>query len=184
MAKVMPLHEGQVGRNTLFTRLVRPHLKAMYRMAYRLTQSRVEAEDLVQETLASLIDHTGEMTRVNKLAPWLNKVLYRNFVDFYRRRLRSPIDGSKAWRGDMALMDELPGEGEHQITLARQRDLLKALEQLSSEQRDVVLLHDAEEYTALEVSSILGISLGTVKSRLHRGRRRLQALLEETPPPA
>lgn len=182
MAKVMPLFEGHVGRNTLFTRLVCPHLNAMYRMAYRWTMNRDDAEDLVQETLARLLSHTGEMSRVEKIKPWLIKVLYRNYVDFYRRRRRSPIDGENLWQGDLSLVEDAAGKGADQKILALQRDLLKALEKLSSDQRDVVLLHDAEEYTSMEIASILDIPVGTVKSRLHRGRQHLQSLIGESTP--
>lgn len=181
MTKILDLFQGRKARNDRFSRLVRPHLDLLYRMAYRWTQSRDDAEDLVQETLVKLVDHVGEMERVEKLSSWLIKVLYRNFVDLYRKRLRSPLDETHPWRADVSLIDELitrhRGEENAIKRLELQRDLLKALETLNAGQREVILLHDTEGYSAAEVSSILGISLGTVKSRLHRARLHLKNFL-------
>ena len=75
--------------------------------------------------------------------------------------------------------DALPGGSDDIRRLELQRDLVRAMEGLSDEQRDVILLHDAEGYSAAEVASILDISAGTVKSRLHRARAHLKNFLGE-----
>lgn len=173
-SKVIPLYPDPKDRNSLFTRLVRPHLQAMYRMAYRWTRNREDAEDLVQETLARLVERTDDLLELEKPGPWLIKVLYRNFVDFYRQRQRSPVQ-----RGDSDLSGELQSreKKEDARLLGLQRDLSKALETLQEDLRDVVLLHDTEGYSDAETAAILGIRVGTVKSRLHRARGRLKKFL-------
>lgn len=150
-------------------------------MAYRWTQNRDDTEDLVQETLTKLVRRVDDMERVEKLGPWLVKVQYRCFVDLYRKRSRSPSGEGGVWRADTDLLDEridtLPGGSDDIRRLELQRDLVRAMEGLSGEQRDVILLHDAEGYSATEVASILDISAGTVKSRLYRARAHLKNFL-------
>jgi RNA polymerase sigma-70 factor, ECF subfamily len=166
----------------IYIELLRPHVEILYRMAYRWTQNREDAEDLVQEILARLVDRVAEMQQVQQLRPWLIKVLYRRYVDLYRRQQRSPIDSEHEWTGDTTLLDqqlrEAPDDRDliHQLEL--QQVLLQGLQALDADQRDVVLLCDAEGYSILEVAEILEINVGTVKSRLHRARARLKNLLD------
>ncbi|MFI2811929.1 MULTISPECIES: RNA polymerase sigma factor [Microbulbifer] len=162
-----------------FTALVRPHLRLLHRMAYRWTQNNDEAEDLVQDILTRLFPRVDELERVDKLGPWLVRVLYRRFVDLYRRNANSPIDDSVEPSGDDALFDErLTVESEQLERLILQRELNRALSSIDSGWRDVVLLHDVEGYAVLEVAEILDLSVGTVKSRLHRARKKLRLALE------
>lgn len=182
MAKILALFRIQETRNRRFSELVHPHLHTLYRMAYRWTQSRQDAEDLVQETLIKLVDRIGEMERVEKLKPWLIKVLYRTFVDQHRKSGKSPGLNGSTWRGDVSqingLIDQLPDENINVLKrLELQRGLIRALETLNDDQRDIILLHDMEGYTAHEIGSILDISIGTVKSRLHRARAHLKRIL-------
>ncbi|WP_288132060.1 RNA polymerase sigma factor [Microbulbifer sp.] len=170
---------GRAAKEDRFTALVRPHLRLMHRMAYRWTQDRVDAEDLVQDVLTHLFPRTEELSAVEKLGPWLIKVLYRRYVDLFRRRARSPIDETVPCISDDAFFQEqLQDESNRYHQLELQRLLNRALVQLDETWRDVVLLHDVEGYTALEVAEILEISVGTVKSRLHRARKKLKSVLE------
>lgn len=168
-------------REDTFTALVRPHISAMYRMAYRWTQNGEEAEDLVQDVLTRMVPRLDELTRVEKLKPWLIKILYRRYVDLYRRRVNSPVDHDYDWHSDEGLFEpETAGRDDYERA-DLQRTLNKALETLDDNQRDVVLLHDVEGHTALDVADILEINVGTVKSRLHRARQKLKTALEVEP---
>jgi len=182
MAKIIDLFTKRRSRGK-FTDLVRPHLRVMYRMAYRWTQNREDAEDLVQEALVKLIDRSDEMLQIDKLRPWLIKVVYRCFIDSYRKRKRSPIGVAGAWHGDESLLDDLirrnPDEKDSIKQYEQQRMLLRALETLKEDQRNIILLHDAEGYSAAETAEILEISIGTVKSRLHRARQEIKKFLGE-----
>lgn len=158
-------------RRKSFTALIRPHLTAMYRAAWRWTRDRQTAEDLVQDVLLKLIDRTDEISRIEQLRPWLVRIVYRQFVDHYRRQQRSPVI--------LADLDEMntPADDDPVMLTDRQRQLTGALEGINADQRDAILLHDVEGYTAEEVATILEISIGTVKSRLHRGRHALRERL-------
>lgn len=182
-SSILPFRKAPEDR---FTALVRPHLDAMYRAAWRWTQHREEAEDLVQDVLIKAVGRVDEMERLDRLRPWLVKILYRRFVDLYRRQRRTPIDQEAGWQADGMLFDELLERvGDDTDAIARveqQRALVRGLEQLNDAQRDTVLLHDVEGYAALEVAEILEVSVGTVKSRLHRARGRLREFLDAGEP--
>lgn len=181
MAGIIGFFQSRAVREHRFSELVSPHIGSLYRMAYRWTQDRDDAEDLVQETLARLFRRVDDMERIEMLGPWLVKVLYRCFVDQYRKRSRTPEGDNHAWRADTELLDEelarRPEGADEARRLQLQRDLARALETLSDAQRDVILLHDTEGYSAVEVAAILEISTGTVKSRLHRAREQLKKFL-------
>ncbi|MEX2488209.1 MAG: RNA polymerase sigma factor [Pseudomonadales bacterium] len=173
MAKIIEIFRTRAARDRRFRELVQPHLKPMYRVAYRWAQNAEDAEDLVQETLTKVSGRIDEMEKIETRGPWLIKILYRSFVDFHRKRGRSPGDSPSNRDADSDLLDEELGNAANPDIARRlelQRDLLKALEVLNADQREVILLHDAEGYTATEVALILDISEGTVKSRLHRAR--------------
>lgn len=75
-----------------FEQLLEPHLHHLYQLAYRFCNNQADAEDLVQDVVVKLLPRTGEMARIEKLRPWLAKVLYRQFVDRYRQNERSPLN--------------------------------------------------------------------------------------------
>lgn len=182
MAKIIDFFQSRTVRERRFDELIRPHIRALYRMAYRWTQSPEDAEDLIQEALVKLVNRIGEMERVEKLRPWLIKILYRCFVDFHRKQGRTPLADNPGRGADTTLFEERIAESRpDQDSVKRlelQRDLVKALDTLDEDQWNVVLLHDTEGYTAAEIASILEISIGTVKSRLHRARSHLKSFLE------
>lgn len=168
----------------LFERLLRPHFARMYRLAFQFTRSIPDAEDLVQDVLVSLYQRCDELTRISDLQPWLARVIYNRFVDqrrsFLRRRLTSAFRSNTS--GDEeSILELIPSDGpgpEELAALASQLSQLgDALRHLNEEQRVVVLLHDKEGCSLEEIEQMTGTPLGTVKSRLHRGRARLRALL-------
>jgi len=166
-----------------FAELLRPHLDRLYRLAYRLTGAKSDAEDLLQNVLLKLYERSDELSSITDLGPWLGRVLYNRFIDDARKHARmrlSAIDpdslGPVAVDGscdcEVTQPDAL-AETEFSITQVQQ-----ALAVLSIEHRTVLLMHDAEGYKLHEIQTITGISLGTLKSRLHRARARLRGLLE------
>ncbi len=169
-----------------FEALVRPHLKPLYRIAYRMTGRHEDAEDLIQELLTKLYPRRHELIEVERLRPWMVRVMYRLFIDNRRRQSRSPvhlsIDNNPAV---IDSIDNLPAEhGDPETNIeeaTRIRQLLLAVEQLSEDHRSVLSLHDIEGYTLEEMQIILDCPIGTLKSRLHRARARLRALLDEKP---
>lgn len=170
-----------------FENLLRPQIGPLFRLAYRFTGSVADAEDLVQDVLIKLYPRTRELQAIEQLRPWLARVLYRQFVDFARKRGRTPsnpsADGAADEDGDP--MDRLPATGDGPEESAerslRHEHILEALERLNPEQRALLALHDVEGYSLEELEPLLDTPLGTLKSRLHRARRRLRALLPVEP---
>ena len=169
-----------------FEDLLRPQVEYLYRLAWRFTGSVADAEDLVQDVLLKLYPRTRELLDIERLRPWLAKVLYRQYIDFFRKRARSPlVELAADSEGEDDPLDTLPAPGdgpEDHAERGRLRErILAALERLSPEQRAVVTMHDVEGYSLEELETILETPLGTLKSRLHRARRRLRALLPMEP---
>lgn len=166
----------------LFERLLEPHLQILYRFAFRLTHSRPEAEDLFQDVLAKVFARLEELIDVDDPRPWLCRVLYNQFVDNRRRYARQRLVTVEEGQLPGGTVDALPGDPEPGPEgSAERRDNIRRLEaalaMLSDEHRSVVLLHDAEGYKLEEIQNITGDPVGTIKSRLHRARRRLREIL-------
>ncbi|MFP4616059.1 MAG: RNA polymerase sigma factor [Thiohalorhabdus sp.] len=168
-----------------FDALVRPHVDVLYRLAFRFTGSREEAEDLVQDLLVKLYPRTRELAAVEDLRPWLTRVLYRMFVDSHRKRRRRRVvpigEGREEAEGDPSdqMPSEAPGPEEEANARYTRARLQNALRQLGDHHRAVVALHDMEGYTLAELETLLEVPAGTLKSRLHRARARLRELLAE-----
>ncbi len=165
-----------------FERLVRPHFDRLYRLAWRLTGRKAEAEDLFQELLIKAFDKLDDLIGIEQPGPWLARVMYHLFIDeqrrFARRRLQTIEDGQLPGDG----LEGLPGSANPVHDNERMdniRQLDAALSRLSDEHRLVVLLHDAEGYKMTEIQALTGVPVGTVKSRLHRARARLREILTQ-----
>ncbi|MGQ0835501.1 MAG: RNA polymerase sigma factor [Gammaproteobacteria bacterium] len=169
-----------------FERLVRPHLRRLYRLAFRLTGNGPDAEDLLQNVLAKLFERADELSSIADLRPWTGRVLYNQYLDERRRsrarRLRMveprSVRQSEAVDPD-SLPAQAPGPDEDAAVALDMRRLERALETLSEEHRVVVLLHDAEGCSLEEIGVMTSAPVGTVKSRLHRARARLRQLFED-----
>jgi RNA polymerase sigma factor (sigma-70 family) len=167
-----------------FERLLRPHVPALYRSAYRWTGAVDRAEDLVQQLLVRLYPRLAELRGLDQVRPWALRVMYRIFVDELRRERASPVQFSESAADDDmpagqddAWVDAAPGPAELVEQQITQERLLSAWERLGKEHRAVLSMHDIEDYTLPELAQIMDIPLGTLKSRLHRARARLRELL-------
>ena len=188
MPPVSPYRRGRPAELN-FEDLVRPQVEYLYRLAWRFTGNVTDAEDLLQDVLIKVYPKTREMLAIQKLRPWLAKVLYHQYVDSVRQRKRSPVlelvSGSE---GEEDPLDKIPTtrEGpEQEAERAGQRDrILAAVRQLNPEQRALIAMHDVEGYSLEELERILETPIGTLKSRLHRARARLRALLPMEPFPS
>jgi RNA polymerase sigma-70 factor (ECF subfamily) len=162
---------------------MREHVPALYRAAYRWTGTVDRAEDLVQQLLVRLYPRLAELRELDRLRPWALRVMYRIFVDGIRRERASPVQfGAETVAEDVtgedeAWLDPGPGPAELAEQELTQERLVSAWERLGEDHRVVLSLHDIEDYSLPELSQIMDIPLGTLKSRLHRARARLRELL-------
>jgi RNA polymerase sigma-70 factor (ECF subfamily) len=166
--------------NIAFEKLVRPHFDRLYRLAWRLGGQKAEAEDLFQELLIKAYGKLDDLVGIDEPGSWLCRMMYNLFIDerrrFARRRMHTVEEGELDGDG----LAGLPGTDDparDNERLQRMQRLDTALSKLSDEHRLVVLLHDTEGYKLTEIQDLMGVPVGTVKSRLHRARTRLREIL-------
>jgi RNA polymerase sigma-70 factor (ECF subfamily) len=158
----------------------------VYRVARRLVSSREEAEDLVQETYARAFRSWRSFTPGTNLRAWLLRILTNLNIDRGRRKQRAP-DEQPLEEGDYFLYNRLEQstrdggnvDEERVVERLSQDDIVGALSAVPHDFRDVVVLVDIGDFTYQDAAQILDIPIGTVMSRLHRGRRILKRELAE-----
>jgi RNA polymerase sigma-70 factor (ECF subfamily) len=156
----------------------------VYRVARHLVGSREEAEDLVQETYARAFRSWRSFQPGTNLRAWLLRILTNLNIDRGRRQQRTP-DTQPLEEGDYFLYNRLEqaNEGltaeEQVVERLSQNDVVGALAQVPHDFRDVVVLVDIGDFTYADAAQILDIPIGTVMSRLHRGRRILKGAMAE-----
>ena len=155
----------------------------VYRVARRLVPTREEAEDLVQDTYARAFRSWRSYTPGTNLRAWLMRILTNLNIDRGRRDQRTP-DIRPMEEGDYFLYNRLEetagAEDEERIVERLSQDsIVRALSQVPHDFRDVIVLVDIGDFSYQEAAQILDIPIGTVMSRLHRGRRILKSGLAE-----
>jgi RNA polymerase sigma-70 factor (ECF subfamily) len=161
-----------------------PHLDSLYGNALRLTRSRPEAEDLVQETLLRAYRFYDRFERGTNIKAWLLRIQYNTFVNRYRRRTkerditdsmtREPTGQEVMSRESLKALTDPVGTALRPMVVA---EIEAALDELPEEHRMVVVLADVEELSYKEIAEVVGCPIGTVMSRLHRARRTLRKRL-------
>lgn len=161
------------------------HLDALYRTALRMTRSEADAEDLVQETFIRAFRFRDQFTLGTNMKAWLFRILTNTFINTYRRKTAQPevtdldgIDEFSLYRrmaDDRAASSSPDPEAELMKNVV-DSEVTDALEELPEKFRSTVLL-DVEGFSYKEIAEMLGIPIGTVMSRLHRGRKFLQKRL-------
>ncbi len=169
---------------TEFEREVLNHLNSLLAVAVRLARSVPEGEDLVQDTLVKAMRARNRFVAGTNMRAWLLRILTNTFINRYRRGglEKSIFDGPDAdpladgWVGaaTMAAMRDPESQALRPMVAA---EIDRALSELPDEFRLAVLLADVEELSYREISEIMGCPIGTVMSRLHRGRRLLRTRL-------
>lgn len=160
-----------------FERHIEPWLPDLRRLAIRLTGNRDDAEDLLGDLIERLYPRLGEIAELDRPKPWLTRVLYRLFVDRWRRAQSGFEVDAEALPEEQASAQALP-DADFDRQLTRER-LQAALDHLSPEHRELVILYDVEGYSLGEIGEITDTAIGTLKSRLHRARLRLRELLSD-----
>jgi RNA polymerase sigma-70 factor (ECF subfamily) len=165
---------------------VTPLLPQLYSAALRLTRNPADAEDLVQETLLRAFRGYGGFKAGTNLRAWLYRILTNTFINRYRQQARQPAEVELGELEDMYLYRRLGQEAgaarsaeEEALERFVDEDIKEAVEALPDNFRIPVLLADVEGFSYKEIARIMGVPIGTVMSRLHRGRKGLQKALWE-----
>jgi RNA polymerase sigma-70 factor (ECF subfamily) len=156
----------------------------IYRVARRLVSTREEAEDLVQETYARAFRSWRSYTPGTNLRAWLFRILTNLNIDRGRREQRAP-DFQPMEEGDYYLYNRLEQDGDAEdeqriVERLSQDSVVQALSSVPHNFRDVLVLVDIGDFSYQDAAQILDVPIGTVMSRLHRGRRILKRELAET----
>jgi RNA polymerase sigma-70 factor (ECF subfamily) len=168
-----------------FERVALVHLNALYGTALRLTHNQRDAEDLVQDTLLSAYRSFEQFQPGSQCKAWLFKILTNTFINKYRRRILEYAVAQGMQRdGDTGMMSaggvRTARDAEEMLDYALMGESIqRALAALPEEFRLAVVLCDVEEFSYREIADIMECPVGTVMSRLHRGRKLLQAALRE-----
>jgi RNA polymerase sigma-70 factor (ECF subfamily) len=170
-----------------FERDVLPLLPNLYAAALRMTRDPTDAEDLVQDTYLRAFRGFSGFTEGTNLKAWLYRILTNSFINTYRKKQRQPqtVEGPDDM-DEWYLFDKLGGRN---VELSAETEVLDkipdeavkgALESLPENFRLPVLLADVEGFSYKEIAEIMDTPIGTVMSRLHRGRKALQKALWDT----
>jgi RNA polymerase sigma-70 factor (ECF subfamily) len=169
-----------------FERDVLPLLPNLYGAALRLTRNPQDAEDLVQEAYLRAYRGFASFEEGTNLRAWMYRILTNTFINSYRKKQREPVTVQEDEVADWYLYDRLGESGveasaeSEVLERIPDEDVQRALEALPETFRMAVLLADVEGFSYKEIAEILDIPIGTVMSRLHRGRKALQKALWET----
>jgi RNA polymerase sigma-70 factor (ECF subfamily) len=167
-----------------FTEEALSHMDAMYGVACRLTRNPTEAEDLVQDALVKAMRARDQFHAGTNLKAWMFRILTNTFINKYRRGglEKSVLDGPEAdplvdgWVS-ASTMRQLRDPEQIALRPIVEGEVGKALDALPAEFKLAVILSDVEEFSYEEIAEIMGCPIGTVMSRLHRGRKLLQKSL-------
>jgi RNA polymerase sigma-70 factor, ECF subfamily len=167
-----------------FVRDVTPLLGPLYRQALRMTRHPADAEDLLQDTLLKAYAHFHKFQQGTNLRAWLYRILTNNYINAYRKRQRRPAQ----FPVDQITDQQLATHAQHTSTTLRSAEdealetlpdnaIKAAMQSLPAQFRMAVYYADVEGLRRSEIAEVMGTPIGTVVSRLHRGRRRLRGLL-------
>ena len=171
-----------------FSELAMEYMGSLYSAALRMTRNPSDAEDLVQETYLKAYRAFGSFKEGTNLKAWLYRILTNTFINSYRARKRRPEQTDIDDVEDLYLYRRLGGLEAASAGRSAEEEVLDhftegevkaAVEALPEQFRMAVLLADVEGFSYKEIADILDIPIGTVMSRLHRGRKALQKTLHE-----
>ncbi|MGH9093076.1 MAG: sigma-70 family RNA polymerase sigma factor [Acidimicrobiales bacterium] len=171
-----------------FTDLAMEYMPALYSAALRMTRNRSDAEDLVQETYLKAYRAFGSFAEGTNLKAWLYRILTNTYINAYRAAKRRPETSDVEDVEDLYLYHRIvpldgqgPDRSAEEVALDSFTDdeVKAAIESLPDAFRIAVLLADVEGFSYKEIAEITQVPIGTVMSRIHRGRRALQKALHE-----
>ena len=161
-----------------FNRLVELYQDYLFALTVRVVNDRESAADAVQEAFFSAYRNLHRFHGIS-FRSWITRIALNAATDVLRLRKRRPADPYPEWEDDSWQPPADEAEGPERATMVRSRDeaLATALQRITPDQRTAILLFDIEGYDYQEIAELQGVSLGTVKSRIHRGRLALRDLL-------
>jgi RNA polymerase sigma-70 factor (ECF subfamily) len=179
-----PLTKAEVEKQNDFQEEVIPHLDAMYNFALRLTSEPNDAEDLVQDTIVKAYRFFDSYQKGTNAKAWLFRILKNSYINSYRKQSKQPsqVDYDEVSAFYETIRADRTDTSDLEDRMFRELiddDISNALQRLPEDFRTVVLLCDVENFTYEEIANMLDVPIGTIRSRLHRGRNLLKSELLE-----
>ncbi|TVR29930.1 MAG: sigma-70 family RNA polymerase sigma factor [Balneolaceae bacterium] len=178
------LTRQEIRKQQDFNEEIIPHLDALYNFGLRLTSDPNDAEDLVQDTIVKAYRFFSSYEKGTNAKAWLFRILKNSYINNYRKKSKKPHEVDydevasfyETIRADRTETSDLEDKMFRELI---DDDLSRALEKIPEDFRTVVLLCDVEDFTYEEIANMLDVPIGTIRSRLHRGRNLLKAQLME-----
>ncbi|MFO7799427.1 sigma-70 family RNA polymerase sigma factor [Rhodohalobacter sp.] len=165
-----------------FNEEIIPHLDALYNFGLRLTSDPNDAEDLVQDTIVKAYRFFDSYEKGTNAKAWLFRILKNSYINNYRKKSKKPqeVDYDEVASFYESIRAERTETSDMEDKMFRELiddDISNALDEIPEDFRTVVLLCDVEDFTYEEIANMLDVPIGTIRSRLHRGRNLLKAQL-------
>ncbi|MEX0823828.1 MAG: sigma-70 family RNA polymerase sigma factor [Balneolaceae bacterium] len=178
------LTKQELAKQKDFNEEIIPHLDALYNFGLRLTADPNDAEDLVQDTIVKAYRFFSSYEKGTNAKAWLFRILKNSYINNYRKKSKKPqeVDYDEVSSFYESIRAERTETSDLEDKMFRELiddDISNALDEIPEDFRTVVLLCDVEDFTYEEIANMLDVPIGTIRSRLHRGRNLLKAQLME-----